>query len=628
MNGLQEGIELAKEIFSRHHWNFPLLDPKTIQTRSSDNPHKIADKLVSKLMSLENSPISPESLPSVRSLFAILKGILMTSDWYGSSWHTQNNSQETVCLSVPNTITPSNIHNYLTQKAHNEDRHFTGLTVFQHDCANIDGHLLAIAPTGAGKTEASLLWALRQIQHHRVRKIIYLLPTMVTATALWKRIHSFFQQYQTPVGLTHSLADLMREELPLQEDEADQWQHRANTLFEKQFITPITIATVDQLLTTLFQQQRWPLKYLAASDAAIILDEIHAYDPYTLSLITQLIKDLSAQGAHFMLMSATMPSYLHAPLLEILSSSQPAQILRDTSLLDAARNCYSTRSHPLEHNIHQEVQRLLQQQKRVLIVVNTVQQAQEITQSLQKFDPLCYHSKFILQDRQDIEQRILNDQNVRLVVATQAIEVSLDIDFDILLTECAPPDAIAQRAGRINRRRRPQLGEVIVFPHAKTSERLYQIDSQAAPNQANLLQATFNLFSQNQGSISENQLLQIVEEIYKNHNPFQHPTYTYAQERVATTQKKLSLYDYHFSEQHGSDRTRIDRYPQESVIPKCFMNEVLLLPPRKRRLFEIKMPLWYIKKNSSMQDDIIFCELLYDKHLGARMEKEDASLVF
>lgn len=95
--------------------------------------------------------------------------------------------------------------------------------------------------------------------------------------------------------------------------------------------------------------------------------------------------------------------------------------------------------------------------RRELVVVNTVRQCQELAQQLSDLWPICYHSPFILKDRKrieaDIQQAEMSVSRSRLVVATQVVEVSLDIDFDWLFSECALADALVQRAGRVNRYR-------------------------------------------------------------------------------------------------------------------------------------------------------------------------------
>ena len=111
---------------------------------------------------------------------------------------------------------------------------------------------------------------------------------------------------------------------------------------------------------------------------------------------------------------------------------------------------------------------------KILMVVNTVKRCQDLAKALREFgfDLICYHSKFIFDDRRKKERRI-DRRPPRLLIATQVVEVSLDIDYDVLLTECAPIDALVQRAGRVNRSRRDILGRVVVHPPEEGSEIVY-----------------------------------------------------------------------------------------------------------------------------------------------------------
>jgi CRISPR-associated endonuclease/helicase Cas3 len=102
----------------------------------------------------------------------------------------------------------------------------------------------------------------------------------------------------------------------------------------------------------------------------------------------------------------------------------------------------------------------------------------------------------------------INHCQPRLVVATQVVEVSLDIDYNVLLTECAPFDALAQRAGRVNRIRRPNPGRVIVFPYETGSEKVYGEPSGS-------LEESWRLCRENQRALMESDLICLVEEAYK-----------------------------------------------------------------------------------------------------------------
>ena len=93
---------------------------------------------------------------------------------------------------------------------------------------------------------------------------------------------------------------------------------------------------------------------------------------------------------------------------------------------------------------------------RILVVVNTVQKCQSVAKALRQFKPICYHSKFIFKDRVEKEAKI-NKCRPRLLIATQVVEVSLDIDYDVLLTECAALRRIGAASRESESRPPPQI---------------------------------------------------------------------------------------------------------------------------------------------------------------------------
>ena len=201
----------------------------------------------------------------IRTLYFLIKGILHYADWHGSGG-----------TSVKYSITKpaKTLIKELAEHCRKKGISFNGLRPFQKQMSLHSGHLIAVAPTGSGKTEASLLWALKNSHEMGGAKIIYLLPTMVTANNIWDRLCQFFGQEN--VGLTHSTANLFLENVS-GENEEDKWENRRNILFAQSFISPVTVGTVDQLLTTGFNAGRWVLKEINAANAVIILDEIHAF---------------------------------------------------------------------------------------------------------------------------------------------------------------------------------------------------------------------------------------------------------------------------------------------------------------------------------------------------------------
>jgi len=269
--------------------------------------------------------LNQEESDRVRVLYILIKGILHYADWHGSG-------KDKVCYRIETS--PQILEEKLKLRCQEKEIVFEGWRPVQKPVGIHSGHLVLIAPTGSGKTEASLLWAIRNLKEMGGAKIIYLLPTMVTANSTWQRFCEFFGKEN--VGLTHSTANLLLEKNG-EENEADIWENRRDVLFSQAFIRPITVGTVGLLLTAGFNAGRWVLKEINSANAVIILDEIHAYDGWTLGLIISSIRHFAGLGARFLLISATLPS----SLLRLFKQELKAvDVIRDDTLLSAKRSRY------------------------------------------------------------------------------------------------------------------------------------------------------------------------------------------------------------------------------------------------------------------------------------------------
>ncbi|MDE2887960.1 MAG: CRISPR-associated helicase Cas3' [Gemmatimonadota bacterium] len=612
--GIEEGKRVAEEIYDDFGDCPPTLDYGRCSELARERP-----SFVSRMKR------HVTDTDTVRELFILMKGLLMQADWCASA--------HSLDYRFTIDVSPEKVSSHLQEKGKCEGWDFLEFRDFQRTCGSIDGHVVAVAPTGSGKTEAALLWALGQVERGYAGKILYLLPTMVTANSLYERMRQFFESYDHPVGLTHSMADLVTRRDQEQLDDAvgdGQEDLCSHSLFDRHFIPPVTVGTVDQLLMTLFHAGRWPLKAFAAYDSAIVLDEVHAYDPYTAGLIFKAIEQLGAAGARFMVMSATLPRFLECSLIAALKQSTHAEVVRDHELLQESRSLYRVIDSDLTNNLDM-VHDKIGTGKRVLVVVNTVGRCQELAQALEELQPVCYHSKFILKHRQKKEALIL-DQEPMLLIATQVVEVALDIDFDVLFTECAPPDALAQRAGRVNRNRKRD-GVVIIFRPGPGSEKIYFDDShvEQSAEQA-LLSRSFCAFADmDNRRLTEQDLLDLVEGIYAHTEIQTHAAFRLAWQTVRHDQSRFSGI---LDPTGGDDQrrnTRISNYEQKSVIPHEFKNAVMsLADPKDRRLYELKMPVWYINKHRWSDEDgrFLFCEMEYDFHLGGRFARDDALRMF
>lgn len=583
--GTKGALVLAKNIFIAEGYDFP---EQLFEFNAKDNPYERANIFLNnhftKMFEIE------QKQGAVRPTYLLLKAILHYADWHSSAGIDVNYSLKTHA---------DDLFNDIEKRCKEKEIKFDGLLPFQDECANTLGHIIAVAPTGSGKTEASLLWALNNLQDLGGVKLIYLLPTMVTANSIFERLEDYFGKGN--VGLTHSTAIFM---FPDEDENTNEMRH---VLFDKTFIKPTTVATIDQLLATGFNTGKWTLIEANAANSVIIIDEIHSYDSWTLGLIMESLKHFSDLGARFMLMSATLPEYL----INLFSYALPdVKVIRDETLLKSSRNRYKTFDKYIDEAIP-EIEQSVKDGKKTLVVVNNVAKCQELYGILERLNPICYHSKFILKDRMEKEKHI--DDSL-LLIATQVVEVSLDIDFDVMFTECAPPDAIAQRAGRVNRRRTKSDSYVFIYKPSKTSKLIYDSDS------SGLLELSFQAFENSPEEITESRLIEIVENVYSDIDIESTDNFKRASEQYSNTQERLKGIFDNPNRDNLNEITRKTEYRQLPVIPSTFKDEVLSLSPSKRRLYEVKMPYWYVMKHKERDD--IFCNMEYDSKIGARFTED------
>lgn len=360
-------------------------------------------------------------------------------------------------------------------------------------------NVLAIAPTGSGKTEAALLWASVK---KPIDRIIYLLPTRVTANAMYNRMKFYFSANN--VAVVHSSALYMRKEA------GESGYEYKDYLQDKTFFKAVSVCTIDQVLTTGFNLGYWELKTFHMINAKIIIDEIHLYTPYTLGLTIASILYLKDEySASFYIMSATMP----AKLLRLLSTAlgyDNFQRIEDKELLNCSYNFFEVREKSVD-GLDEEIVHEITNGKKVMIVVNTVAEAIRLYEKYKKHRPVCYHSKFINKDKRKKEDIIFENEKKEegvLLIATQIVEVSLDIDYDILFTENAPIDSVIQRAGRINRSGKKDGSKVIVYRHRDVTKRfIYPA--------GNILEKTFSVLkSNNLRMLTIKKLREMVDRVY------------------------------------------------------------------------------------------------------------------
>jgi CRISPR-associated endonuclease/helicase Cas3 len=329
-----------------------------------------------------------------------------------------------------------------------------GLRSHQKEASKAVGSVIFSAPTGSGKTEAALLWARSQQESSGVnRHLIYVLPYQASLNAISKRLK---ENFGYDVALLHgrSLQTIYRDTIidGATPYEAEKKSRRVQEL-AKLHQPAIWCTTPYQLLRAAYRLPGYEALWTSMAGALIVVDEVHAYEPVRLGMFVELLQQLKTSwGVNICTMTATMPSWLKGLLLSVLGGKE---IPPDEKLF---KNFVRHRIEIVEGGLFSPkvielVKQEISQGKSLLVGVNTVKDAQKFWKSLPKScQTILLHSRFNANDRLAKEQLIQEGlKEGMIVVATQVIEVSLNLDFDTIITEPAPLEALIQRFGRVNR---------------------------------------------------------------------------------------------------------------------------------------------------------------------------------
>ena len=239
-----------------------------------------------------------KQIDKTRDIFLLFKAILHYADWLASSEYHDYKY-------VPDENLAS-----ITTKMKQKVANFQDWQDFQKISAESKGHIFVQIPTGQGKTEASVLWAVTQ---NKNQKIIFLLPTMVTTNKMYDRMKQFFEKDEI-VGLSHGTAQYVLKN----NGDIETEDLRKHYLYNRTFFKPVTVATVDQLIYSFFNWGYWVLTGSASYNAKIIIDEIHIYDAYTFGLLLKIMECIKPYNTQFAIMSASLPNILKEEIEKII----------------------------------------------------------------------------------------------------------------------------------------------------------------------------------------------------------------------------------------------------------------------------------------------------------------------
>ncbi|GFO97419.1 CriSPR-associated helicase Cas3 [groundwater metagenome] len=619
-------MEVARIIFEKEGISLPIVAWKEVnkngQTIIETIKEKI-DKIPFEVQEAIDSTGEIKVIGQIRGALALLKSLLISADWEGSS---KNQMHSTVIMSTDEFW--GKVKEDIEQ---NKSKIFE-ITNFQKELTNLSGHGIAVAPTGSGKTEGAIAWALRNKKLNG--KILYVLPNQVLTNSIYERLTKHFGDKN--VGLLHSSSVLYQILNRLKTDESEQYDpkeflptvdekegHRLNRMMFK----PIMVTTVDQLLMTAFNgNKRWSVIMGEVMGGAIIFDEIHAYDGHMLALLERVTRELR-DYSKMLFMSATMPKNLIDFLSKLLHIEGESHIVKDVTLLNNARNEYIINEKTLfekekiSKKVVDEIERYIENGKRVAIVCNTVKATQEAYQQISnnklKIKPMCLHSRFIAKDRRKKEKNLekdkaksRNDQSwPKILVATQVIECGMDIDYDVLFTEGAPLEAIIQRAGRVNRERSSEKGKVHVFQQDEASTRFYP--PEITEKGLEILKAN----AKSNPELTEEELIKMVEQVYED-KKFANDV------RFLNTRRVLDelIYDIGgVQDLPETDlHTRFVTYKMVEVVPEYFWDTIKDTNQFVIMEHLVKMPLWayFLAKSKGIDDKWKVMDMEYDVEIG------------
>lgn len=385
------------------------------------------------------------------------------------------------------------------------------------------GSALLTAPTGSGKTEAALLWVARQAAEGDVPRLFYTLPYQASMNAMERRLKESFGDKM--VGLQHgrSLLALYRQ---LLDDKEYTRQHAASEAkwarnLAKLNYPPVRVFSPYQMLKGMYRLKGYEPLLTDYHDATFIFDEIHAYETTRLAMILSTISYLAQHyRARFLIMSATFPSLLKRHLQEALGDVVEIQADQEVFTKFQRHRLHLLDGEVTDKKHLEHIADEARQNKSVLVVCNLVDRAQAVYDTLSSMlnkegiAVELLHGRFNVHDRLAKEKLIQEATGAKstlrrplVLVATQAVEVSLDIDLDTIYSDPAPLEALVQRFGRVNRARKQEgLAPVYVFRAPTDGQKIYEAD---------LVQATLHILEREKDQpIDESAIGRWLDEIY------------------------------------------------------------------------------------------------------------------
>lgn len=463
------------EIAGWHHGRAPVKQPKA-EKEICGGPSWQARRieLMDKLRGEQDWP----EISSDEEL-VMLKGLTVAADWIGSGSLFDDPAEAWEPL-VPQAVDDAGFRPLHIRKGM-DFRDIFGFTpnAMQEaisQAVSEPGIYVLEAPMGMGKTEAALYAAYRLLEAGKSSGLYFALPTQLTSNKIYERLIPFLEAILEPECRDFVKPLLLHGMAWLYASHEEEGPH-ASSWFEQSkrgLLAPFGAGTLDQALMSVINVRHPAVRSFGLAGKAVILDEVHSYDAYTGTLLDTLVKHLRSLGCTVIILSATLTKSRlakilgdeklaaeHYPLITTVNEQGTKEIGIERS---AKNRTVLLHTGAKDDDALEEVLLRAEQGQQILWIENTVKEAQELFKkvsaraSAMDIEVGLLHSRFTPSDRQKNEARWTGlygkaseerGQCGRILIGTQVLEQSLDIDADFLVTRICPSDMLFQRMGRL-----------------------------------------------------------------------------------------------------------------------------------------------------------------------------------
>jgi len=449
-----------------------------------------------------------------------VKGYLHKCDYSASSGNVAE---------YPNDFLQEGLNCLLMKwKNGNKDANWNELQNFCME--NKDENIIAVAQTGMGKTEAGLLWIGNT-------KGFFVLPIRTAINAIYDRVRKDIlnnNDIDKKVAILHSSSleyyiKNVTGDINEKEEIALLNYHKIG----KRLSIPLNISTMDQLFDFVYKYPGYELKLTTLAYSKIVIDEIQAYGPDLLAYLICGLEKISKLGGKIAILTATLPPFIKDLLKKNIQFKE-----NDTGFTnDMKRHNLKVIDERInsEHIYNKYLEnKKLNKSNKILVVCNTIKEAQRIYEELKALDLInneelnILHSKFIRKDRLEKESQIIEfgktydenkniDKKSGIWISTSIVEASLDIDFDYLFTELQDLNSLFQRLGRCNRKGKKDSSNYNCYVYTQIDSGNF-INGDKGFIDKGLFDLSRKAIMSYDGQISEQQKISLIEEYLTTEN--------------------------------------------------------------------------------------------------------------